>query len=134
MYLHRYTKQYIFWTKLQRVLAATFSHLPKGKRCQRPIRLVTGHISHRCPPKIVLEDMTDRIYSQHVLVHRHRGYIIVHKITSQTVQITPDRHTPHKTIQWPSARLFFPSSWRAGIGAHSSFHFTRVVLIKWLKT
>lgn len=77
--------------------------LPERERRQRSIRLVTGQIGHRCTPKIVLENVFQRINGEHVFIKSHSRDVIVHEIAVQTVQVTANGYGAHQAVYRPTA-------------------------------
>ena len=55
---------------------------PKRQRRQRPVALMAVDVVHRGAPEVVLQDAGPRVLGEHVLVPHHRGYIVVHEITT----------------------------------------------------
>lgn len=64
---------------------------------------MAGQIGHRRAPEVVLEDVTQRINGQHVLVERHRGDVIVHEVPIQPVHVAGYGHRTHQAVQRPGA-------------------------------
>lgn len=63
------------------------------------------NVAHRRAPKIVLQEGGQRGLSEHVLVPHHRGYIVVHEITTQRVQVTGDSDQSDRRVNAPYGRF-----------------------------
>lgn len=63
------------------------------------------NVAHRRAPKIVLQEGGQRGLGEHVLVPHHRGYIVVHEITTQRVQVTGDSDQSDRRVNAPHGRF-----------------------------
>lgn len=61
--------------------------LPKRERGERPVGLVTVGVGHWSTPKVVGGHVGQRPGAQHVGVHGHGRYVIVHEIAAQAVPV-----------------------------------------------
>lgn len=60
---------------------------PERQRGQRPVRLVAIRVGHRRAPEIVGGHAGQRAGTQHVGVHGHGRYVVVHEIAAQPVPV-----------------------------------------------
>lgn len=60
---------------------------PESQRGQRSVRLVAVGIRQRCAPEVIGGHEGQRAGAQHVGVHGHGRYVIVHEIAAQTIPI-----------------------------------------------
>lgn len=61
--------------------------LPKRECSERPVGLVTVGVGHGSAPKVVGGHVGQRSGAQHVGVHGHSRYVIVHEIATQAVPV-----------------------------------------------
>lgn len=80
--------------------------LPERERRQRTIRLVTGQIGHRGSPKIILENVFQRVNCEHVFIKSHSRDVIVHEIAIQAIQVTANGDGAHQAKYRPTAGKF----------------------------
>jgi len=60
---------------------------PESQRGQRSVRLVAVGVRQRCAPEVVGGHAGQWAGAQHVGVHGHGRYVVVHEIAPQTVPI-----------------------------------------------
>lgn len=71
---------------------------PESQRGQRSVRLVAVGVRQRCAPEVVGGHAGQRACAQHVGVHGHGRYVIVHEIAAQTVPIAHGHGNGHGRV------------------------------------
>lgn len=61
--------------------------LPERERGERPVGLVTVGVGHGSAPEVVGGHVGQRTGAQHVGVHGHGRYVVVHEIAAQAVPV-----------------------------------------------
>lgn len=65
--------------------------VPESERGERSVRLVAGDVAHGRPPEVIAEDVVPGRRTEHVLVPRDGGDVVVHEVAAQRVGVGRER-------------------------------------------
>lgn len=75
---------------------------PESENCKGPVTFVAVDIIHGSAPEIIIEDPSQVILGENILVADDRRYVIVDKIAAERVQVAAQRDEQHGHVNEPA--------------------------------